>query len=250
MLGPLCSFLSDYSALLVASGATGIRIERNASRIAQAYGCHLLLELTTSAVNVQLWSEELGERAFRSKIVPHSGLSFARIRLLSSLSWDISDGVIDFATALKRFKEIQEQKPLDPTLVRCLASLANASFCELFGGDFIAMGLVFLGTFAGFYLKQTMMKAGMNSYLTFLLSSFVASVVAAAGHVFGLGSTPEVALGTSILFLVPGIPYINSVCDMMSGNHILGLGRIIDATLLTASLSIGFSLTFLMVGLK
>lgn len=249
ILGPLCSFLSDYSALLVASGATGTRIVKNTSRIAESYGCEILLELTATTVKVQLWSEEVGERAFRSKIVPHTGLSFSRIRQLSSLSWDISDKLIDFPQAQKRFQDILNEKALDGRVVRVLTSLANASFCELFGGDIIAMGLVFIGTYFGFLLKQRMVKAKSNIYLTFLLCSLCSSLIASACYVFSLGNTPDIALGTSVLFLVPGVPYINSVCDMMTGNHILGLGRIIDATLLTASLSIGFCITFLILGL-
>ena len=172
MLGPLCSFLSDYTALLVASGAIGLRIEKNCNRIAEAYGCRILLELTSSTVKVQLWSDELGERAFRSQIVPHTGLSFSKIRRLSSLSWDISDSVVDFAQAKERFEEIRKEKPLDGNVVRLLTSLANASFCELFGGDPISMLLVFAGTYVGFYMKQTMIKAKINIYLVFLLSAF------------------------------------------------------------------------------
>ena len=48
------------------------------------------------------------------------------------------------------------------------------------------------------------------------------------------------AFGTSVLYLVPGIPYLNSVCDFFSGHIKLGTERIIDAILLTASLSLGF----------
>ena len=51
---------------------------------------------------------------------------------------------------------------------------------------------------------------------------------------------PDVAFGTSVLYLVPGIPYLNSVCDFFSGHIKLGTERIIDAILLTASLSLGF----------
>ena len=45
---------------------------------------------------------------------------------------------------------------------------------------------------------------------------------------------------TSVLFLVPGIPYLNSVCDMLTGHHQLGMGRMVEATILTACLSLGF----------
>jgi len=208
--------------------------------MARHYGCRTLLELTPSTVKIQLYTAGNAQRVFRSEVVAHSGISFSKIRKLSSLSWDIADNLTDYGSALQRFQQILNEKPLDGRIVRALASAANASFCELFGGDFISMLLVFAATYAGFFLKQSLIQRKVNTYMTFLISSFAAAIIASAAYVFSLGDTPDVALGTSVLFLVPGVPYLNSVCDMLTGHHQLGMGRMVEATILTACLSLGF----------
>lgn len=240
MTGQLCTFLCDYASVMVGAGASGLRIQKNIERMAHHYGCRPLIELTPSTVKIQLSTADNAQRAFRSEVVVHSGISFSKIRKLSSLSWDIADNLTDAQSALLRFGQICSEKPLDGRIVRALASFANASFCELFGGDIISMLLVFAATYIGFFVKQSLMRGKVNAYMTFLISSFTAAIIASAAYVFSLGNTPDVALGTSVLFLVPGVPYLNSVCDMLTGHHQLGMGRMVEATILTACLSLGF----------
>ena len=42
--------------------------------------------------------------------------------------------------------------------------------------------------------------------LTFLLCSFASAVIGASSYLFNLGDTPQIAIDTSILYLVPGVP--------------------------------------------
>lgn len=240
MTGQLCTFLCDYAGVMVGCGASGLRIQKNIERMAYRYGCRPLIELTPSTVKIQLSTADNAQRAFRSEVVVHSGISFSKIRKLSSLSWDIADDLTDYDSALLRFRQICDEKPLDGRIVRALASIANASFCELFGGDFISMLTVFVATYVGFFLKQSLIRGKVNAYMTFLVSSFSAATIASAAYVFSLGATPDIAIGTSVLFLVPGVPYLNSVCDMLTGHHQLGMGRMVEAVILTACLSLGF----------
>ena len=35
---------------------------------------------------------------------------------------------------------------------------------------------------------------------------------------YNIGNTPDIALGTSVLYLVPGVPLINGVIDVIEGH--------------------------------
>ena len=85
-----------------------------------------------------------------------------------------------------------------------------------------------------------LLKNKVNTFLTFAISAFIAALISSTTYIFHIGNTPDVAFGTSVLYLVPGIPYLNSVCDFFSGHIKLGTERSIDAILFTASLSLGF----------
>lgn len=74
-----------------------------------------------------------------------------------------------------------------------LASLANASFCRLFNGDGISMLIVFIATLCGYLLKQIMLEDKADLRFVFFCCAFLSSVIGAAGYVFNLGNTPDIA---------------------------------------------------------
>ena len=126
-----------------------------------------------------------------------------------------------------------------------MTGLANASFCRLFGGDWLSMGIVLTSTITGMFLKQQMSKEGINPYLVFIVSAFVASLCSSSSLIFD--TTSEIALATSVLYLVPGVPLINGVIDIVEGYILTGCARLIHALLLILCIATGLSFTLLLV---
>lgn len=234
-----CIFLSEYAAWLLGCGATCIRIEKNVRRMVQAWNMTVDIIILPGHIHLVVW-DSLHEHSYSNvERIRHTGISFNINTRLSKLSWAVADGKANFDEARATMESIVKMPPTNPKLVLLLASLANASFCRLFGGDFVSMGIVFLATLAGFRLKQAMLEDGADMRFTFFCCAFFSSVIGAAGYVFGLGGTPELALGTSVLYLIPGIPYINSVSDLLDGHYISSFSRLMNAAVLTACLSAG-----------
>ncbi len=235
-----CRFLADYAAWLLGCGATCIRIEKNVHRISGAFGLQTEVAVMPKHIHISVRNAAGNENCSELRRQRHTGISFDLNTRLSRLSWEVADGKATFSEACRRLKTMNEVLPVSPPLVLLLASVANASFCRLFGGDAVAMLLVFSATLAGYRLKQVLLSSGVDVRFVFMCSAFVSSVLAAGGHVFGWGTTPEVALGTSVLYLIPGIPYINSVSDLLDGHYLCAFCRLADAVVLTACLSVGF----------
>ena len=88
------------------------------------------------------------------------------------------------------------------------------------------MGLVAAATFVGFFVRQEMSTRHANHMAIFLICSFIASLIASAGfRLSHVGTAPETALGTSVLFLIPGVPLINSIFDLLEGHVLVGISR-------------------------
>lgn len=235
----MATFLAEYAGSLFASGATCIRLEKNVRRIARAYGMEV--EMVVFPRHISLGITDLTSGSCRTTIASTTGhaLSFNINTLLSRLSWDIADRRIDFTQGIRLYRTIIATPPTNKYLVVVLASLANASFCRLFGGDITAMAVVFVATLTGFALKQLLTRRKVDFRLTVLLCAFVSAIIAACDNLFGLGTTPQLAIGTSVLYLVPGIPFINSFCDMIDSHYICAFGRLMNAIVITACLSVG-----------
>lgn len=246
----IASFLADYAALLLGCGATCIRIEKNTRRISMAYGMNLDISIMPTSVSVYVSRPGSDNSAIAVHKTAGNGINFNINALLSRLSWEVADNNLDFATTLSRFYRIKSTRPTNKTEVLILTSLANASFCRLFGGDAMSMLIVFLSTLAGYRLKQIMQEDKRDVRVTFICASFFSSALSACGHIFGIGATPEIALGASVLYLIPGVPYINSVSDMIDRHYLCAFSRFIDAAVLTACLSAGLCAGMLLLGLK
>jgi uncharacterized membrane protein YjjP (DUF1212 family) len=50
-----------------------------------------------------------------------------------------------------------------------------------------------------------------------------------------------------VLYLIPGVPLINGVIDIVEGHTLTGISRLTNALLLIFSVAIGMSMTLLLV---
>jgi uncharacterized membrane protein YjjP (DUF1212 family) len=109
---------------------------------------------------------------------------------------------------------------------------------------------VFAATLLGFLVKQQLSRLKYNPLGVIILSAFAASMAAACAVIFQLGSTPQIALATSVLFLVPGVQMINSIMDLMHGHILMGISRGVHSIMMISCITIGLSATMLIVGVN
>lgn len=244
----IAMFLATYCARLLACGATCMRLEKNASRIAAAYGKDIEVTIMPRHVQISLWDAGHADCTIAIEPVGAPAISFDINTRLSRLSWDIADGKTDFEGARRCFDAITHTPSGAVRPLILLVALANAAFCRLFGGDAVAMGIVAVATFAGFYLKQVLTAAHIDSRVVVAACAFVSAVLGATDSLFAIGTTPAVALGTSVLYLVPGIPLINSFSDAIYRHYLCALSRFTDAVVTTCCLSAGLCAAMLLMG--
>lgn len=242
------NFLSDYAVTLSECGATTARIEKNVFRLAEAYGHTTEINIYPQHVEVVLVDDTSGTRSIRSKALRPHAIDYATITALSKLSWNCHDRHPPLKAAIRHYRRIIGMSKIPSSVVTFLTAAANASFCRLFEGDFPSMAIVFFATGCGFYLKNALSrKWHIDMRMAIVVAGCVSAMICCSGHVFGCGDTPEVALATSVLYLVPGIPYLNAVSDFINGHHICALSRLIHALIITVCLSCGLYIALLLM---
>ncbi len=137
----------------------------------------------------------------------HAHINFKLIFELSALSWAIYDHKYELEKAKSAFNAISIQKKHSYVLNLLFVSIANSGFCRLFGGDFGAGVLVFFATFLGLLLRFALTKIKIDLRIQYILCSFVSSWFVFLGLDMGYTNTSDAALGSSILYLIPGIFY-------------------------------------------
>lgn len=246
----LCQYFAEYASYMLGCGATCIRISKNMRRMAKTIDMTVDMIILPAHIVITLTDGEDGSASQYSCAIAKVPVSYEINTRLSKLSWRVAEGEISLDESMKEFKHIISAKPINVWLVMVLVVFANASFCRLFGGDFRAMGIVAFATLVGYSLKNILLSRRVDQKVVFLWCSFISSVIGTAGYVFGICGTPEVALGTSVLYLIPGIPYINSVSDLIDGHYLCAISRFVHASLLTACIALGLTGGFLLMNIS
>ena len=244
-LKEITRFLLEYANRLMGSGVHTSRVIRNTRRIGKSLDVDVKMSLFQKTMVVSVCDIDSTEVYNEVAIIPAFPISFELNAELSALSWEAYDNHLPLETLWDKYEKIISRPKMDPLCTLFLVGFANASFCALFGGDWTARLIVFSATLIGFYIKQIMQKKKINHYIIFIVSAFVASLCASTALIFD--TTSEIALATSVLYLVPGVPLINGVIDIVEGYILTGFARLTESALLIVSIAIGLSFTLLMV---
>ena len=245
----LSNFLLDFATTLMAVGSHTSRVVRNVTRIADSFDYGV--DMTVFQRNITMTIKHRDDYSIRRTYVrriPAAALNFRTISDLSSLRWDAYDNHLELAEIQKQYSRIITRPPMSRWMVLVLVAFANAAFCRLFGGDLMAMGLVWVATLVGFFVRQELMKRHVNHMVVFVVCAFIASLIAGLGFRYHWGTTEDIALGTSVLFLIPGVPLINSIIDILEGHVLVGWSRAINAFILIICIALGLSMTLLILG--
>ena len=244
-LTQIADFVAEYATYLLGSGVHTSRVIRNSRRIGKSQGIDIQLSAFQKSIVMTAHDDSTGENITRVVGIPALPISFERNSDLSALSWEAVDEHLPLDEIRARYERLISKPSIDPIFVLLTVGLANASFCRLFGGDWTAMSIVFTSTLVGLAAKQRMQAHKVNHFIIFILSAFIASLCASAALSFDC--TAHICLATSPLFLVPGVPLINGIIDILDGHVLIGFSRLVNAMSLIVCIAVGLSMTLIMV---
>ncbi|MDR2414683.1 MAG: threonine/serine exporter family protein [Odoribacteraceae bacterium] len=238
-LKEIAHFIAEYATCLLGSGVHTSRVIRNSCRIGESFG--VAIRMSTFQKTIVLTTRDQESANVHTEVIgiPALPVNFAYNSELSALSWEARDDRLPLDLLREKFHQVISRPTLSPRLVLLLVGLANASFCKLFGGSWAAVGVVLIATLAGVFTRQQMQRRGINHFIIFTIAAFVASTIAASTLAFD--ATAEIALATSVLFLIPGVPLINGVIDIVEGHAVIGFSRLTHAFLVIICITVGLS---------
>ncbi|WP_404425963.1 threonine/serine exporter ThrE family protein [Nibricoccus sp. IMCC34717] len=117
-----------------------------------------------------------------------------------------------------------------------------ACFARLAHADWPGCAVVFVASSVAMAARQQFAHLHLSPLVTFFLTAFVATSISAQALVYRIGETPKVAMAASCLLLVPGVPLINGVSDMVKGYINTGISRMAMAMLLSIATCTGIVL--------
>lgn len=239
-------FLAAYATELLSCGATTVRIEQNLHIIARSWHTHAEFCIMPSHIILNLWDEDRQQSYSSIDRVQNGAINFQRITELSHIAEDTKYRHYTLSDVRMAYERVLAKKRMNKWLLTGLVGCANASFCRLFGGDWVAIAIVWFATINGFFLKTRLTEQKWDYRAVTMLSACVAAIISCIGYSTEYTATPDIALATSVLYLVPGIPFGNAVNDLINGHYLCSLSRFTKAIVITFCLSIGLCVALLL----
>ena len=231
--------------LLVESAADTNRIMRNMKRTAAFLGLpeeHLHIYVQFNMLMVNLSDNEHSFTKFQR--CDKHGINMTTISLISKLSWK----AIREDYSIERYAEELEaiaSRPRNytPVQVAIGTGFACGGFCIQFGCDWTAFFYASFAAAIGMYLRGLMLRKGLNNYMGIAVAAFIITVIAWATTYLPSSwtDTPLHPLLACALFIVPGVPLINFVDDMLDNYIQVGLTRAINTFLMIVAMSFGIA---------
>lgn len=244
MLQQQIKFVAEYAAHLMGCGIHTSRVIRNTKRVGEALNFDVKISIFQKSIILTIKSNSTQHTYSEVVEIPTLPISFKHNSELSALSWEAVDSQLSFEQIKENYHQVISVPRINALLILLLVGLANASFCRLFKGDWFSMLIVFIATITGFLVKTQLQKKYINHYIIFVVSAFVSSLFSSAALFFN--TTSGIALATSVLYLIPGVPLINGVIDIVEGHTLIGISRLANAFLLIVCVAIGLSFTLIL----
>ena len=241
--------LLDVGTLLMSSGASTGRIRTTVNRIAEALGYDVELLITSRSLMLTVTEENGTDYTSSVRRTPPHGVNFKIVSGISRMSWKVIEDKLNVKQINLEINRLTALPHYPRLVILSLVSLAGASFCRLFGGEGYELLVTFIATFFGLYIRQEAVKKRFNPYLAIVFASFAASMISGLSVKLGIGDTPEHALATSVLFLIPGVPLINSLTDLIDGNTLNGIVRGVNGFIMAFAIALGLMFAMQIFGI-
>ncbi len=250
--------------LLMASNADCSRIMRNMQRCEAYLGLpheYIHIHLGFNIIMVNL-SDETHSFSKYQRIDSHC-VEFTVISKVSKMLWTAikEDWSLDkYEEELNALNHVHKQ--YTPWMIAIAAGFACGGFCVQFGCDWPAFFYASIPAILGFRLKMYLAKLHWNGYVGIAVSAFFATLLgwlttflsldptlSAALPGFMHSDTPYHPLMACTLFIVPGVPLINFVSDMVSDYVQVGITRAVITLMIIIAMSFGIVLAIQVCGI-
>lgn len=246
--------------ILMESSADTSRVKRNMERTAAYLGLpkenlHMNIDYYMLQVNV---SDEYHSFSKMQRCDKHV-INMLAIQEVSKLSWRAIQQDYSLDKYEEELEKIANGKHYyKDWMIAIGAGLACGGFCIQFGCDWTAFFYASIAAILGNRLRMFLNHSGSNLYANFAVAAFVSTILAWLSSFLSTPTvqaalpeflrpilftkTPWHPLLACALYIVPGVPLINAVNDLLDNHINTGLVRAMNTLLIVTAMSFGIML--------
>ena len=228
--------------LIMENGGETYRVEETITRMGRAFG---FTEVESFAVPSGIfisYRKSDGSIETAVKRVQRKGTDLTRVDAVNAVSRRMEAEQLSCEEVMALLREIEARPPKITKLGLVSAvALSSAGWAIMFGGGVRDSITAFCVAFLGQAIAFALDKAGMRSFVSTLLGSFLGTLLPMLINQLGGGLTVDATVAACLMPMLPGLAMTNAVQDTLRGDMVSGISSATSAVL-TASMIAGGAL--------
>lgn len=243
----LLTTISEIGRLLLKHGAEVYRVEESLERMLQAYGyrdIEVFAIPTYFSLSVMLDDNTPYTVTKRTR---QNRINLDSLYALNNLVRKISENTMS-NTEIKTELDDINNVPLKMPLIILGYGLCAGFFTVFFGGGLQECILGGIIGFIVYFIIWLMETLDVNTIVSTLLASIALATLAITFDKLGWVHDFEAITIGCLMVLVPGVAITNSLRDIIGGEFVSGIARMVEAILTAASIAIGVGIMIIVFG--
>ena len=233
--------------LLLEAGADSEHVRRRVEALAERLDFAAQLFLGSERLLLMLGNDQV----YRTRIghaLGTMGIDAGRLVALEEVATAIAAGTLELEAADTRLTAIAKARSAYPGWLTILAVAGTAAaLARLFSATLPVVGAAFLAGAVSTVLRRVLPRLRVGPAAAAGITATISGMTAVLA-LRPSGADPTLALVAAGMILVPGVPLINGVRDLVQGHAEIGLARIANGAITVIAIAAGLATTSLAVG--
>ena len=226
---------------MLETGANIERVNLAMSRVLHAYEISEV-SLHTMSTHISISGcDKNGHLGIRQISVDGNSIFLEKLKRLNSLSYQIAEEKPALDTLFPKMEEAMNVKDYPWFVILAGFLVALAGLARIFSASWQELLVIELNTLLLFGLNIIWSRYRINHIITNFIGMFLASAIGLFFTYIGFAQNFYTIAITTAFFLIPGIPMVNSVRNILSGNELNGIVELLKVLLEVVTIVAGLA---------
>lgn len=244
----ILDFAVGLGSRMLYCGANLERVDDTMTRICRSYRLNSVSIFSLNSIIILSARTEEGAYASRQAAIPPASIHLEKLGRYNQLSRKVCMETPPPESLLELLQEAEEGTEYTNIQIILGYQAAMTSLCIIFGGNLKDVIAANIGTFVLFWIIRRLTGSNLNRIIVNTFSMWLAGIFAILLVKFGIGEHIFTIIITNSMMLIPGIPLVNAVRNILCGNEMNGILQIFKVLLETIAIVLGLILSIYMFG--
>lgn len=242
-------FCVELSRRMIVSGANLERVQLAVERICHAYRfTDTSLFLLSTHISLSAMDAD-GRYVSRQCSIPPAGIHLERLKRLNRLCYTVASTHPAPEKLPKLLNAATEGKERPDWQILLAQIAALSCLCLIFGGGVRELIAVAMVSAVLHYVMILSGRLGLDRIVMNAVNMWIATVAAILIMRAGISTNGPVILITVSMLVIPGIPLVNAVRNLLCGHEMNGILQLAKVVIETLSMGMGICLALWMFGM-